>query len=107
MEIIEHGGISWIDTDRELVISKEPEILIDEKFNCIGEIDGLKTNLFRHQQPIVKAMVDLEITRVVPVLGKLISFDLTANAGILSEEVGSGKTIDILSLIIIQKNRTH
>lgn len=103
MEIIEHGGISWIDTDRELVSSKEPEILIDEKFNCIGEIDGLKTNLFRHQQPIVKAMVDLEINRVVPVLGKLISFDLTANAGILSEAVGSGKTIDILSLIIIQK----
>jgi SNF2 family DNA or RNA helicase len=100
--------VSWINTPRDLHTYYTNEnavcIEIDDTYEKVNNVPGLKTSLYPHQRPIVKAMLDLETTR---------SFDVImpdgytkktiVTAGVLSEAVGSGKTIDILSLILIQK----
>ncbi len=79
--------------------SMSPEILLDETYETIEHIPGLKTSLFPHQKTIVKAMLDLEMKREF-VIGQ---YTIKISAGVLSEAVGSGKTIDILSVILQQK----
>jgi len=78
------------------------DIQIDETFECVEHVEGLKTNLFPHQKPIVKAMVDLEMFRTIQIRDEY-EYEIKTSAAILSEAVGSGKTIDILSLILLQK----
>ncbi len=84
----------------DIFINKYPFIIIGENYNHIEKIYGLKTMLYKHQQTAVAAMLDLERERII-YNNKL--QELTYNSAVLSEPVGSGKTIDILSIIIINK----
>ena len=90
--------------DREIFNFKENErnpvyYLLDERYSKIEHVEGLRTKLFLHQQTIIKAMVDLE--NKTTYTNNFIN--CRTNTGILGEPVGAGKTIDILSLILIQK----
>jgi len=83
---------------------------IDDTFQGIDDVEGLKTSLFPHQKPIVQAMVDAENNRktVIKTSGEgygNVAETLTVlnSSCVLSEPVGSGKTIDILALILSQK----
>ena len=91
---------SWITQPHNFMSSgSHIDIQIDETFECVEHVDGLRTNLFPHQKPIVKAMMDLEMVRTI----HIDEYEVKTSAAILSEAVGSGKTIDILSLILLQK----
>ena len=89
---------SWIvEIRRGLYDGKK--CLLDESFEKTNNVPNLKTTLFPHQQTVVKAMCDIERHRTF-----IKDTSCTKiNACILSEAVGSGKTIDILSVILIQK----
>lgn len=86
---------SWV----RLIKFTRKQLKLDGTFTKKISVPNLKTSLFPHQQTVVKAMCDIEKNRV------LRNGDKTThiNACILSEPVGSGKTIDILSVILIQK----
>lgn len=99
---------SWINAKRtsESGYGHEVQIFIDETFEKIEHVEGLKTTLFPHQKPVVKAMMDLEMNRTFKVKDEYRGekeFEISTSAGVLSEAVGSGKTIDVLSLILLQK----
>ncbi len=72
-------------------------VLLDETYETIEVVPNLKTTLYQHQKTVVKAMYDLERTRQYTVNGH----DVIFNAAVLSEPTGSGKTIDILALILL------
>lgn len=85
-------------------VTNEVQILLDGTFSKIGYVPQLRTTLYPHQQTVVSAMLELEQCRVIfqpdPMnQGNFIK--ITYNAGTLSEPVGSGKTLDILSTIIL------
>ena len=86
---------SWIDSERELFTYDE-SIELDNSFQKIEIVPGLKTTLFPHQKTIVKAMVDLENNRNIKARYSNFKFDIKNTSGVLSEAVVSGKTIDIL-----------
>ena len=97
---------SWINQPRVISNFKngDVQIYIDETYEKIEHVEGLKTSLYEHQKPIIKAMMDLEMTRTIKVAYSYNNdYDITVSAGVLSEAVGSGKTIDILSLILSQR----
>jgi SNF2 family DNA or RNA helicase len=94
------------------------EHYLNDDYTKIDTVPGLKTSLFPHQKTIIRAMLDLEIKRkfVLYEYDKWESyqrhgssqpqnnnFEIKISAGVLSEAVGSGKTIDILSVILLQK----
>lgn len=87
---------SWIN---EIGMINFGVINLNEKFEKISFVPNLKTSLFPHQQTIVKAMCDIERTRTF----RIDNLTTHTNACILSEPVGSGKTIDLLSVILLQK----
>ena len=98
--------ISWINQikkipDNNNKYNYDPYQLISEKYKNINIIPGLKLNLFPHQKPIIKAMIDLENNRTFELYGG--EYKIQTNCGILSEQVGSGKTIEILALILAQQ----
>jgi hypothetical protein len=104
----QHPLKSWIDNKKLIHNSfkkeREPaEFLLDETYTKIDSIPGLKTSLFPHQKTIVRAMLDLEMNRDFDIMCNVRKYACTASAGVLSESVGSGKTIDILSVILMQK----
>lgn len=80
-----------------------PMIEINQDFDTVDVVPGLKTMLYPHQKTIVKAMVELEKERIVTIDTTDAIYTNTCSAAILSDPVGSGKTIDILSLILLQK----
>jgi len=78
--------------------------LLNDKFAKIEYVPGLKTNLYLHQKTIVYAMLELENQRQFTQFTNGFTkeeFQITYNAGVLSEPLGSGKTIDILSVICL------
>lgn len=74
--------------------------LLNSTYAQIQIVPGLKTTLFEHQKTVVKAMLDLEEKRQLKMLAPIYNSYVTMsyNASVLSEPVGSGKTIDILAL---------
>ena len=100
---------SWVNMPKSIInnmfdISNPVEHYLDDSYTKIDNIPGLKTTLFPHQKTIVKAMMDLEQKRNFELNDyNNVSFEMFTTAGVLSEAVGSGKTIDILSLILLQK----
>jgi len=79
------------------------ETYLDETYTKIDNVPGLKTSLFPHQKTIVRAMLDLEANRTFNISDRSYSYECKTTAGILSEAVGSGKTVDILSVILLHK----
>jgi len=73
-----------------------PFCTLDLSYDVIDEIKGLKTRLFQHQKTAIKAMIDLENNRKL----NLGDYSIEFNMGFLTEPVGSGKSIDILGLIL-------
>ena len=81
------------------LLNRKQKVFLDDSFSKINYVPGLKTTLYRHQRTIVKALLDLENNRKIDT-----SFGyLQHTAIVLSEPVGSGKTIDILALILLSK----
>ena len=52
----------YIYRDNESIF--EPDYLLNEKYESINKIRGLKTSLYAHQKTAVKAMLELENNRV-------------------------------------------
>jgi hypothetical protein len=105
---------SWILQPRCLCtnpysLTSKVEIPLDGTFETVESVPGLKTSLFPHQKTVVKAMIDLEKNLCFKATGKkqymqnFEMYEIKTSAGVLSEAVGSGKTIDILAVIILQK----
>ncbi len=67
--------------------------LLDEKYARCEPCSKINVSLYLHQQVVVQAMLDLEQHRCVS--------DLKTRtcAGVLSEKLGSGKTLMLLSLV--------
>jgi hypothetical protein len=86
-------------------ITTRVEHVLTDHFTKIECIPGLKTTLFQHQKTVVRAMLDLEMNRTFDLnnIRTVYKYNLSTSAGVLSEAVGSGKTIDILSVILVQK----
>ena len=90
-------------------ISNDLLCYLDDSFEKIENIPGLKTTLYQHQTTVVAAMHRLESTRIInaknisSVDGEYGKLEICYNAAVLSEPVGSGKTIDILALILYNK----
>ena len=80
--------------------SPDKEILLNDKFNELHIIKGLKTALYPHQKLTVQAMLSCEDSRSV-MIG--VDRQIQYSSGILSDSVGSGKTICILGLILLKK----
>jgi len=80
---------------------------LDENSQQIIQPDVLNIELMHHQKTAVKAMIDLEQKGYVDI--KFRYFDneekelkLETSIGILNDRVGAGKTLDIISLILMQ-----
>lgn len=99
----EKGLFKRINYDNSSQVNQHRIVLLDETYEKIEHVPGLKTELFLHQKTVIKAMSDLESNSILPFNSRKIR----VAAGILSEPVGSGKTIDILSIILLQKNKLH
>jgi len=86
-------------------VTNDVEVSLDESFSKIDYVPGLKTTLYPHQKTAVKAMLDMERKRCIKLeeakYGSIIN--LTYNASVLSEPVGSGKTINMLAIICLSK----
>jgi len=81
-------------------------VSLDGSFSKVDHVPGLKTTLYRHQQTAVKAMLDLEFKRSYSQVQSAhtdLVYKIAYNVGILSEPVGSGKTIDILAIIQLSR----
>jgi SNF2 family DNA or RNA helicase len=110
----------WLDVSRTLMGQEviyrrygnsdeyKVDVELDESFCGANDIDGLKTTLFPHQKPVVQAMIDAENCRNNKMMlnmgyhgTKLVA--VSNSAGVLSEPVGSGKTVDVLALVLSQK----
>lgn len=85
------------------------QIEVTEKFAAIETPARFKGMLYQHQCSVVKAMLDLEDTRVIKIASTK-EFDKLSNSNpiietsamVLSEPFGSGKTFEILSMIMIR-----
>jgi putative flippase GtrA len=97
----------WIDQERITSSSytNTLKILLDNSYEKIEFIPNLKTSLYQHQKTIIKAMVDIENNRKFNIRKQRTDefFIIKTTSCVLSEAVGSGKTIDILGLILLQK----
>jgi SNF2 family DNA or RNA helicase len=85
------------------------KLFLNEQFDSVDEeIPGLTTQLCPHQRVTVRAMMDVEKTRVVPIditgpkSDSLIKPVIETCGAVLSEKMGSGKTFEILALILLQ-----
>lgn len=95
---------SWIaqprGTPKNYVRGNSGLIRLDDTYEKIENIKGLKTSLFPHQKTVIKAMVDIENNRKFIFTG---NEEVRTTAAVLSEAVGSGKTVDVLCLVMKQK----
>lgn len=96
----------FVSCDYQSYSNTDVEVFLDDTYEKVENVPGLKTTLYQHQKTIVKAMMDLETNRCF--ISKHLfdtekNYEIKTTAGVLSEAVGSGKTVDVLSLIILQK----
>ena len=99
---------SWIDNPKNLYKQE----YLDKSYNEVKD-SGIKLELLMHQKKTVKAMIDLENKKTLKIddnkLDKSFKsylytdFELKTSYGILNEKPGSGKTIELLSLIALNK----
>lgn len=87
-------------------VSNLVAVKINGDFSKVDHVPGLKTTLYKHQQTAVKAMLDIEFKRSFTQHLSYSSdrvYKIAYNMAILSEPVGSGKTIDILAVICLSR----
>lgn len=86
-------------------VDNEVAVHLDGSSSKIDHIPGMKTTLYPHQQTAVKAMLDFEYDRDIDMTNMTMGsiYKVSFNAAVLSEPVGSGKTIDTLALIMMSK----
>jgi SNF2 family DNA or RNA helicase len=89
----EYSIFNTYNNDHKILIE------LNDLFDKIDTIPDLKTNLYSHQKTVVKAMFDLEQEKQLTKNKTNLYF----NAAVLSEPVGSGKTICLLSLILLDR----
>lgn len=100
-------------TDRAVYIAQDisstKPVLLDGSYDVVETPDGFKNvQLFPHQCVVIKALLDLEARRTMtvhyPGTGQVTSDAViaTTNAIVLAEPFGSGKTFEILGLLLIQ-----
>ncbi len=93
---MEYVGLSQKD-----MMVKGPIVILDEKFKRYEEnIPNFNTDLLNYQKTLVQAMLDYETHKTI----ELYDGSLNFNTGILSNSVGTGKTIIFLALIAIKQN---
>ncbi len=74
---------------------------LDGTYTRLANVKGLFTTLYDHQKTAVAGMIDLEQRRIFRLktdIGDIMK--ISYNAAVLSEPVGSGKTVMILALIL-------
>ncbi len=86
-------------------VDNEVAVHLNGSSSRIDHIPGMKTTLYPHQQTAVKAMLDLEYERDINMANTVMgsAYKVSYNSAVLSEPVGSGKTIDTLALIMMSK----
>lgn len=104
----EEREVAWIDEPRKITRFLSGVLTpLKEHHTRVENVKGLKTNLYPHQQSIVKAAMDMENSKKHEVMfteyRKTSALTVNSNAAVLSDAVGSGKTICILALILLQK----
>lgn len=81
------------------------KVYLTDEFEKRATPDGMRCKLFPHQQVTLKAMQELEDKKYIRISKKFRNFPtvLETSAGVLSNNFGSGKTIEILSLIAARR----
>lgn len=105
IDLLQQGQTAAAQRRYRSQVNNEVSVLINETYSKVDHVPGLKTTLYPHQQGVVKAMLDMEGRRVLDVSESITNKvkHISYNAGVISEPVGSGKTIDILALIVMSK----
>ncbi len=100
---------NWFDQKRKINhnsirYNTAPCVLMGIQFEKVPKkIDGLHTNLVEFQRTTVKALIDIENTKKLNIIINEREMLLQTSAGVLSDSVGSGKTISMLALILLNK----
>lgn len=94
--------ITWVD--RQFDIGNSNSYELDDSYTRIETPAEFKTGLYEHQEVTVRALLDLESKRYVTATDRYNNNIIVDNqACILSEKLGSGKTIELLALICISR----
>lgn len=101
---------AWIDVPREYRLDPLTEYVnvtnVNAAMNRVKAPKDFSITLLPHQELTVSAMIDLERKRTVSFWkldsnGQFVQGRMETSAGVLREELGSGKTYEILSLIML------
>jgi len=71
--------------------------LLDETFEAIDTPAGMRLQLLPHQQRVVAAILRLEDRRILTMMN---DSEIQSSAIVLSEPFGSGKTVELLAVIL-------
>jgi hypothetical protein len=90
---------------KRIISQNTTAVELNEIYAKIDYVPGLKTTLYEHQKTAVQGMLEMELCRSIPIkkVNTSNTYNFIYNSAVLSEPVGSGKTIDILSLILLNK----
>ena len=98
---------NWMKIPRIILYepTKIPYLCMDNNFDKINKKPkGLNTSLTEFQRTSVKAMIDIENNKRLNITYFSEEFIIQTTAGVFSDPVGSGKTISMLALILLQKS---
>jgi SNF2 family DNA or RNA helicase len=90
---------------------KNEHVVLDETYEIEETPKGFKGTLYPHQKTVLAALLEIERKRFVRIDGSINKYSefgddclVETTAGILAESFGSGKTIEILALIMASKH---
>lgn len=104
------GITSWIEIPREYRLDPIAEYVnvtnVNSTMNRVKAPKNFTITLLPHQELTVSAMIDLERKRTMSFwkldnAGQFVQGRMETSAGVLREELGSGKTYEILALIML------
>ena len=80
---------------------------LDSSSPQMEQPSGIKTVLKPHQLTVLHAARNLEETRLTKVVRPNYSYDIKSSIGVLCDKVGSGKTLELLSIIESKRSLTE